>query len=106
MRGIDSPRHGYPEPPPQAGKFQRRLARIQKAANMTVADLARWYRRPHATVRCWTQGTVPGGGPRDREDVAAATTRIETLVERKVLPLPYLPRAERLRKMEYLRRLK
>lgn len=84
--------------------FQKRLLSIQKRANLTVADLARWYGRPHATVRCWTQGTVPSGGPLDREQVLEWTSYLEKLVKAKVLPLPWLGREGRLKHMEELRR--
>lgn len=84
--------------------FQKRLLSIQKRANLTVADLARWYGRPHATVRCWTQGTVPSGPPRDREDVIRLTDDIAYLVNTKVLPLPWMGRDGRRKKMEQLRK--
>lgn len=84
--------------------FQKRLLSIQKRANLTVADLARWYGRPHATVRCWTQGTVPSGPPRDRADVERLTQWLNALANEKVLPLPWMGRDKRRKKMEQLRK--
>lgn len=84
--------------------FQKRLLSIQKRANLTVADLARWYGRPHATVRCWTQGTVPSGPPRDRTDVTHLTDYLGYLVKTKTLPLPWMGRRARREKMERLRK--
>ena len=44
--------------------FQSRLQRCVERGNLTVADLARWFGRPYATVRCWlVDGWQPAGGP-------------------------------------------
>ena len=84
--------------------FQKRLLSIQKRANLTVADLARWYGRPHATVRCWTQGTSPSGPPLDRAEVERMTQWLVGQIQAKVLPLPWLGRKGRLKRMEELRK--
>lgn len=42
--------------------FQVRLTRVMLAGKLTVADLANWLNRPHATVRLWVKGeTSPSG---------------------------------------------
>lgn len=39
-----------------------RLTRLMEAGKLTVADLAYWLGRPHATVRLWVKGTTAPGG--------------------------------------------
>lgn len=88
---------------PAAGGFQKRLLRAQQQANFTVADLARWFDRPHPTVRCWTKGTRPSGGPIDSASVEKALMKLETLLGRKKLPLPWLRPKEKIKQLRVLR---
>ena len=72
--------------------FARRLEKIRRDGNLTVADLARWLRRPYATVNGWTKGGALGGAPLDRKQVLAGLTRLERAIKRgKDLPVPSIP---------------
>lgn len=86
------------------GGFQKRLLRAQRKANFTVADLARWFARPHPTVRCWTQGTRPSGGPLDSERVERGLARMEALVKNKKLPLCWMPPRQKIKALRLLAR--
>jgi hypothetical protein len=72
--------------------IQRRLQVCMKRGNLLVADLARWFDRPHPTVRGWVlKGTRPGGGPHDIEHVNELLGLLETLIRKKKgFPLPRL----------------
>lgn len=85
------------------GAFQKRLLRVQRQANLTVADLARWFERPHPTVRCWTRGTKPSGGPLDSTRVEKGLAKLESLVKHKKLPLPWMRPKEKIKKLRVLR---
>lgn len=63
--------------------FAQRLQRVQRTGNLTIADLARWFDRPYATMRCWSNGTEPGGGPIDRETVIASLELLEARIKAK-----------------------
>lgn len=78
--------------------WQRRLQTAQRAGNLTVADLARWFDRPHATVRTWVcDGREPGGGPLDIQHAQALLGLLETLIARKKgFPLPQKGRRQKL----------
>lgn len=78
--------------------IQRRLQTCMKRGNLRVADLARWFDRPHPTVRGWAlKGIRPGGGPHDIEHVHELLGLLEKLVRTKRgFPLPRLsPRARK-----------
>lgn len=77
--------------------WQQRLAAVQQGGNLTVADLARWFDRPHATVREWVKnGVEPGGGPNDIEHAEALLGLLETMIrKRKGFPVPRLSPRER-----------
>lgn len=84
--------------------FATRLERARRRANLTVAELARWLGRPDATVRCWVNGTAPGGPPLDVEHVEALLGLLETLTARRRLPAPRLGRVERAEWLAKLRK--
>jgi hypothetical protein len=77
--------------------IQRRLQTCMKRGNLRVADLARWFGRPHPTVRGWTLlGIRPGGGPHDIERVHKLLEAMEFLIKRrKGFPLPQMTPRER-----------
>ena len=77
---------------PAEGGVQKRLQACMKRGNLRVADLARWFDRPHPTVRGWAlKGIQPGGGPHDVEQVHDQLVVLERLVEaRKGFPVPRL----------------
>ena len=69
-----------------------------------MADLARWFDRPHATLRTWLGGRQPGGGPVDKDHAEALLGALEALVKaRKGFPVPRLaPRA----RIEHLQKVR
>lgn len=76
--------------------FQQRLKKVMAGGNLRVADLARWFERPHSTVTSWVNdGYEPAGGPLDRDTVLLLLVKLERLVAgKKVFPVPRLgPRA-------------
>lgn len=77
--------------------IQRRLQTCMRRGNLRVSDLARWFERPHPTVRGWVlKGTRPNGGPHDIEHVAQLLALLETLIQKKRgFPLPRLSPRER-----------
>jgi hypothetical protein len=85
--------------------IQRRLQTAMKRGNLRVADLARWFERPHPTVRGWAYlGIRPGGGPHDVEQVNVLLVQLETLIKkRKGFPLPRLSPRERKRHLHAIR---
>lgn len=84
--------------------FQKRLLGAQRKANFTVADLARWFGRPHPTVRCWTQGTRPAGGPLDADRVEKGLARLEALAKNGKLPLAWMRPKEKIKQLRLLRK--
>ncbi len=80
--------------------FQKRLTAVMRRGNLTVSDLARWFRRPVPTVRCWThRGFVP------RQDLGAILDPLERLVRnRNGFPVPLMTRLERIRYLAGVRR--
>ena len=78
--------------------IQRRLQTCMRRGNLRVADLARWFERPHPTVRGWAYlGIRPGGGPHDVEQVHVLLKTLEFLIQKKKgFPMPRL--SPRLRK--------
>ena len=90
-----------------SSSWQKRLTNAQRAGNLTVADLARWFDRPHATVRSWVcDGVEPGGGPLDVEHARALLGLLETLIaKRKGFSLdPAQPRKVQRARLADLRR--
>jgi hypothetical protein len=84
--------------------FAKRLQRAMRGGNLTVADLARWLDRPHATVRCWTLGTEPSGAPLDVEHAHQMLALLERMIARKIVfPLPRMSTVERARKLAEVR---
>jgi hypothetical protein len=76
--------------------FSTRLQRTRHAANLTVAELARWFDRPDPTVRAWVSGAAsPGGPPLDIAHAQAMLGLLESLVRKGKLPAPKLGREER-----------
>lgn len=60
--------------------FQARLTALMERGNLRVADVARWFRRRHSTVRGWVvDGREPAGTP---ADLRALYKRLNKLSER------------------------
>ena len=75
--------------------------------NLTVADLSRWFDRPHPTVRGWIVSEFdPRGGPHDVEYVFIMLDKLEDLIRRgRELPLKRgISRKARIKHIERLRR--
>lgn len=85
--------------------FQERLQAVMQGGNLTIADLARWFDRPHPTVGFWVRdGKEPGGGPLDAAMVQARLVKLELLVKKKKgLPLPRLSPKSRMAHMEAIK---
>ena len=85
--------------------FAARLKKVQRAGNLTVADLARWFDRNYQTVRGWRNGDCePGGAPMDREHALELLSLLEQMVKRKQkFPVPRLSPIERVAYIQELR---
>lgn len=81
--------------------FQQRLQAVMQGGNLTIADLARWFDRPHPTVGFWVRdGKEPGGGPLDAALVLAQLGKLEHLIKKKKgLPIPRLSPQKRIAHM-------
>lgn len=88
-----------------AKTFQARLQSVQRAGNLHVADLARWFDRPDATVRGWVErGTMPGGGPIDKAHAIEMLGLLEMLVKQKRgFPIPRLSPTARIEHLMHIR---
>ncbi len=77
--------------------IQKRLQACMKRGNLRVADLARWFDRPHPTVRGWAlKGIQPGGGPHDVATVNELLTLLERFIDAKRgFPVPRLSPRDR-----------
>ena len=83
--------------------FQQRLQRCRERLNLTVADLARWFDRPYATVRSWlTEGWEPGDGPVTQDRMEQRLVRLERVVRDKSAELRHLPMRERAERLQQL----
>ena len=85
--------------------FQGRLKKCMRDGNLTVADLARWFDRPHPTMRSWVEnGVEPGGGPIDAALAHATLDKLEKLIARNSkFPVPRLSPRERIAYLKELR---
>lgn len=73
-----------------------RLRRARDAANMTTADLARWFDRPYPTVNGWLNGGQMGLAALDAALIKAQLTDLENRVKRnRGFPIPPMKRRER-----------
>lgn len=81
-----------------------RLNACLKGGNLTVADLARWFDRPHPTVTGWVRGGDVGAAPLDLAAIEKKLTTLEQRIRRrKGLPMPPLSPRER---VAYILKLK
>jgi hypothetical protein len=89
-----------------AGKtFQGRLQACQRAGNLTVSDLARWFDRARPTVRTWVEsGIEPGRSPADIEHAHALLGLLEVLIHKKKgFPVPRLSPQKRIEHLQHIR---
>jgi hypothetical protein len=86
--------------------FGHRLRVVLKKGNLRVADLARWFEKPHATVSEWVRNNrQPTGAPGDLEFIFELLEAIEKLIEQKRgFPVPRLPPSKRIAYMESAKR--
>lgn len=70
--------------------FSERLQVVLKKGNLRVADLARWFDRPHPTVNGWVKRNLnPGGGPADVDNAYEMLIKLESYLQRsRMLPVP------------------
>jgi hypothetical protein len=81
-----------------------RLRAIMRDGNLTIADLARWFERPHPTVRGWVHGGDVGGAQLDREAINVQLGKLEVMLKKqKGLPIPRLSPSKRIEYLEELR---
>ena len=81
-------------------EFQRRLLACVERGNLTVSDLARWFGRPYATVRCWLHdGWQPAGGPVTVRRMGERLGRLETVTRRDGRALRELPMRQRAKEL-------
>lgn len=86
--------------------FSERLQRVIREGNLTVADLARWFARPHPTVANWVKGGRMGRElpPLDAAYVMAQLEVLEKRLKKKNgLPVPVMSARKRKRYFEDLR---
>lgn len=86
---------------------QARLKAVMARGNLTVADLARWFLRPHATVRQWIEfGREPRGAPQDLQELDRLLGLLEAMIRQKNrLPVPKLAPKARIVYLKTARRL-
>lgn len=82
--------------------FSDRLSRCVSKADLTVADITRWFDRPRATVDTWLNGRTPMGpsGVAAEHDLQ----RLEWAISKRLLPLP--PRLTLKARMAHLHELR
>jgi len=81
--------------------LKARLDAIMRDGNLTVADLSRWFQRPHPTVRGWTKGGAVGGPPQDRAAIEVGLIKLEEMLKkRRGLPVPQMSPAKRIEYLE------
>lgn len=87
-------------------KFSARLCRLMEQANLTGADLARWFDRPDPTVRGWISGAHDLSGPAlDTAYIEACVAKLESLLRVGAgLPVPRMTPAKRIVYMTKLRK--
>jgi hypothetical protein len=72
-------------------EFAARLKKVLAEGNLTIADLARWFNRPHPTVAGWVKGGRVGRelAPLDAAYVTAQLVQLERrLAKKDGLPVP------------------
>lgn len=82
-----------------------RLRSCRSRGNLTTSDLARWLKRPRATVHTWVEhGAEPSGPDGDRLDLFQRVTALEKAVAvHPAFPLRQLSPSERIARIEALR---
>lgn len=83
-----------------------RLLDLMERGNLTVADLARWFDRPDATVRAWIRNERSVRGIRvDHAHISRQVILLEKQIGRKMgLPVPPMTQSRRLAYLSDLRK--
>src|ERR1700722_8911414 len=71
----------------RAWKSGKRLCEAQQQSDMTVSDLALWFRRPRSTVKTWLAGRTPLG-PSGRRALWCLTLLEWAIKHKQGLPVP------------------
>lgn len=69
-----------------------RLNKCMETGNLTVSDLARWFKRPFPTVVGWRNGRGLGGAPRDIRSVLFLLGDLEGRISRGLVVPELSPR--------------
>lgn len=70
-------------------KTKDRLAAVMRDGNLRVSDLARWFGRPHATVRLWWTGNSDIGGTiMDKAFILERLVQLERMVRQHTPLIP------------------
>ena len=85
--------------------FSERLRVVQKRGNLRVADLARWFEKPHATVSEWAKnGRQPTAAPGDLAFIEESLTKLENLVaQKRGFPVPRMSPSQRIAHMDAIK---
>ncbi len=82
-----------------------RLDKCMETGNLTVSDLARWFKRPFPTVMGWRKGRGLGGAPRDIRMVLFLLDDLETrIAANSKFPVPEMSPRKRIRYLGEIRR--
>lgn len=84
--------------------FSQRLDKVRRDGNLSIADLAHWFERPHPTVSGWLRGGRVGLAPLDTAWIEAQLGRLENMLRKnRGLPVPRLRREDRRIYLDQLR---
>ena len=84
-----------------------RLDKCMQAGNLTVSDLARWFKRPFPTVVGWRKGRGLGGAPRDIRSVLYLLEDLEKRIVNRtnlLFPVPELSPRKRIKYLGEIRK--
>lgn len=70
--------------------FQQRLHACMQDGNLRIADLARWFGRPHSTLRTWIhEGREPSGPAIETAWIRGQLKKLEKKIgQKKGFPVP------------------
>lgn len=76
--------------------FQKRLQKLMRDGNLTVADLAFLLKRLDTTVRAWVdRDKMPRGTPRDLKQLEDRLRALEKLAVKGIVPVGYTRKERR-----------
>lgn len=85
--------------------FNIRLRTVIKKGNLRVADLARWFERPHATVSEWVKNArQPTAAPHDLEFIESSLAALENLIaQKRGFPVPRMSPKQRVAHLDSIK---